>query len=51
MQQHDYIQPLDIKKDMQKAIFHLGTGQKVPKDIEERLLKYKEESRGTKSYV
>ena len=31
----------DARKDIQKAIVYLGTGQKVPKDLEERILKRK----------
>ena len=33
----------DARKDIQKAIVYLGTGQKVPKDLEERILKRKAE--------
>ncbi len=29
------------RKDIQKAIVYLGTGKKVPKDLEERILKRK----------
>ncbi len=29
------------QKDIQKAIVYLGTGQKVPKELEERILKRK----------
>ncbi len=31
----------EARKDVQKAIVYLGTGKKVPKDLEERLLKRK----------
>ena len=31
----------NARKDIQKAIVYLGTGKKVPKDLEERILKRK----------
>ena len=35
----------EAQKDIHKAIVYLGTGKKVPKDIEERLLKRKSMSK------